>query len=101
MFLELLSFIIGKITFFAGSIVGGSSYPKPLPPDEEAECIRKMKQGDLAAKEKLITHNMRLVAHIINKGYPSRKVFLGSRKTLDSIRKTNGHLVSKMESLKT
>ena len=47
--------------------MGGSSYPKPLPPDEEAECIRKMKQGDLAAKEKLITHNMRLVAHVVKK----------------------------------
>jgi len=67
MFLEFLSFILGKITFFAGSVVGGSSYPKPLPADQEAECIRLMKQGDLSAKEKLITHNMRLVAHVVKK----------------------------------
>ena len=67
MFLELLSFIVGKITFFAGSVVGGSSYPKPLPPNEEAECIEKMLIGDLAAKEKLINHNMRLVAHVVKK----------------------------------
>ena len=67
MFLEFLSFILGKITFFAGSVVGGSSYPKPLSADQEAECIRLMKQGDLSAKEKLITHNMRLVAHVVKK----------------------------------
>ena len=67
MFFDWLLFIIGKITFFAGSIVSGTSFPKPLPPNEERECILKMKQGDQGAKEKLINHNMRLVAHIVKK----------------------------------
>lgn len=67
MFFDWLFFIIGKISFFAGSIVSGTSFPKPLPMDEERECLQKMKNGDLQAKEKLINHNMRLVAHIVKK----------------------------------
>ncbi len=67
MFFEFLRFLVGKLVFFAGSVVGGSSFPKPLPPEEEAECIRKMKEGDALAREKLINHNMRLIAHIVKK----------------------------------
>lgn len=67
MFFEFLRFIIGKITFFTGAITGGSSYPKPLSPEEERECVEKMKAGDAKAKEKLINHNMRLVAHVVKK----------------------------------
>ena len=67
MILDALLFILGKITFFAGSVFNGASFPKPLPPEEEAECLRKMRLGDKAAKEKLINHNMRLVAHIVKK----------------------------------
>ncbi len=67
MLLEFLSFIVGKIIFFTGSIVGGSSYPKPLSPEEEKECFNKMKAGDEKAREKLISHNMRLVAHVVKK----------------------------------
>ncbi len=67
MFLETLMFILGKIVFFTGSIASGSSFPKPLPPEEEKECIRLVKLGDQKAKEKLINHNMRLVVHIVKK----------------------------------
>ena len=67
MFLEGLLYLIGKITFFAGTVMGGSSFPKPLSQEEEAECLRLMKQGDKAAKDKLLNHNMRLVAHVVKK----------------------------------
>ena len=67
MIFDALMFILGKITFFAGSVIGGSSFPKPLTAEEEAECIKKMKSGDVSAKEKLINHNMRLVAHVVKK----------------------------------
>ena len=67
MFFQFLSFLVGKLIFFAGSVVNGSSFPKPLPPEEELECIKKMKEGDLDAKEKLIKHNMRLIAHVVKK----------------------------------
>ena len=78
MFLEGLLFILSKITFFAGSIISGSSFPKPLDRETERECILKMHQGDQDAKEKLINHNMRLVAHIVKK-------YSGSAETDDLI----------------
>ena len=67
MFLEFLAFILGKITFFTGSILGVGSFPKPLTSEEELECLTKMKQGDKKARERLINHNMRLVAHVVKK----------------------------------
>ena len=67
MFLEFLLFILGKITFFAGSVIGNSSFPKPLSPEEEADCLQRMFEGDKSAKDKLVSHNMRLVAHVVKK----------------------------------
>lgn len=67
MIIEFLNLIFGRLFFFAGSIVGGGSFPKPLSSQEEAECLARMREGDLSAKEKLINHNMRLVAHIVKK----------------------------------
>lgn len=43
------------------------SYPQPLSPEEEAACLKKMKEGSSEARNKLICHNMRLVAHIAKK----------------------------------
>lgn len=45
------------------------SFPKPLTAQEERECLARFAQGDLEARNKLIEHNMRLVAHIIKKYY--------------------------------
>lgn len=67
MFLDFLAFIFGKLIFFAGSITGGSSYPKPLPIEEEKKYVALAVKGDKDAKEKLINHNMRLVAHVVKK----------------------------------
>lgn len=63
----LLAFLLGKLTFFAGSVIGNNSFPKPLSAEEEAECIKRMRAGDTEARDKLITHNLRLVAHIAKK----------------------------------
>ena len=40
-------------------------------PEEEEECLARIEQGDVEAKNKLIEHNLRLVAHIIKKYYAS------------------------------
>lgn len=69
MLTDLLSAILSKVFFFALHIDSGAAFPKPLPPDEEADCFRRMRGGDAAAKNKLIEHNLRLVAHIIKKYY--------------------------------
>jgi len=66
MFFDFLSFLIGKIVFFCASI-GGDSFPKPLSKEEERKCLIAFKNGDNEAKEKLIKHNLRLVAHIVKK----------------------------------
>lgn len=44
-----------------------SSFPAPLPAQEEAELVQAMLTGDGAARDKLIEHNLRLVAHIAKK----------------------------------
>lgn len=74
MFIDAIMFIIGKIVFFTGSVINGASFPKPLKPDEEAECILKMRNGDKSARDKLINHNMRLVAHVVKKYNGSAEV---------------------------
>ncbi len=44
-----------------------SSFPKPLPPDEEQALLARMQAGDADAANTLIEHNLRLVAHIARK----------------------------------
>ena len=44
-----------------------SSFPKPLPPEEERALLQRMQAGDGDAANALIEHNLRLVAHIARK----------------------------------
>ena len=57
--------------FFTLRLSGGaaSSFPRPLKAEEERRCLERAAQGDLEARNKLIEHNLRLVAHIIKKYY--------------------------------
>ena len=63
MFIELLR----NLFFFSLHIDNSSVFPKPLSKKEEAECFRKMSEGDKSARNRLIEHNLRLVAHIVKK----------------------------------
>lgn len=45
------------------------AFPPPLTAAEEAECFREMKKGNREARQKLIRHNLRLVAHMVKKYY--------------------------------
>ena len=65
MFLNLLNIIKGML-FFTGSY-SNSVFPEPLSSEEEEICINKMLNGDKEARNKLIEHNLRLVAHIVKK----------------------------------
>lgn len=67
MFLDFLWAILGKIVFFTGAIGGKNSFPKPLPKEEEEKYLTLARRGDKEAKDVLIRHNMRLVAHIVKK----------------------------------
>ena len=44
-----------------------SSYPKPLSKEEEERCLLLARGGDKNARDKLVRHNMRLVAHVVKK----------------------------------
>jgi len=43
------------------------AFLSPLSQEEERECIERLKAGDMNAREELILHNMRLVAHVAKK----------------------------------
>lgn len=45
------------------------SFPKPLSKEEEAEYLRRWEAGDIEARNALVEHNLRLVAHIMKKYY--------------------------------
>ncbi len=59
---------------------GGGSFPRPLKAAEEKEYLERCAQGDLEARNILVEHNLRLVAHIVKKGYSGRKNFLGQKR---------------------
>ncbi len=65
MFLKLINMIKGMF-YFTGSY-SNTVFPSPLSVEEEASCIKKMQQGDMDARNKLIEHNLRLVAHIVKR----------------------------------
>ena len=44
------------------------SFPKPLSEEEERQYLERSRAGDLEARNVLIERNLRLVAHIMNKG---------------------------------
>lgn len=67
MFLEFLSEIIRNIFFMVGYVGGNSAFPKPLSAEDERKYLQLYKDGDMAAKNILIEHNLRLVAHIAKK----------------------------------
>ena len=66
MFNEMIKLIMNLIPFLTGA-VHTSSFPQPLNPEEEKECLEKLKSGDKQARNKLIEHNLRLVAHLVKK----------------------------------
>lgn len=69
MILSLLNLIGSNFLFFALHFDNQSVFPKPLSAKEERECFELMEQGNSKARDKLIEHNLRLVAHIIKKYY--------------------------------
>lgn len=69
MLLELLSAITTKMLYLILHIENAGSFPKPLSAKEEKKALEQMASGDTEAKNRLIEHNLRLVAHIIKKYY--------------------------------
>ena len=68
MLLTLLQFFASKFLVLALHLEAGS-FPRPLSPQEEIRTFADLRAGDPSAREKLIRHNLRLVAHIAKKYY--------------------------------
>lgn len=83
-----------KLFFFTGRIGTSTAFLKPMKSEEEKECFERVKQGDKEAEEKLVAHNLRLVAHIVKKYKNSpyeqdELISIGSLGLLKAIRSYN------------
>ena len=67
MALESLLALLKNLIIFYSYVTEKSSFPKPLSKEKEKEYLEKSAQGDKEAKEILVKHNLRLVAHIAKK----------------------------------
>lgn len=67
MIFENFVIFMNKILLFSSFINNAQGFPKPLTEAEEREYFEKYKLGDKNAKDILINHNLRLVAHIVKK----------------------------------
>ncbi len=68
----MLGFLL-KFVFLFLRVNGINSFPDPLSAEEEKNCFQLASKGDEKAREKLIMHNLRLVAHIVKKYYSTFK----------------------------
>ncbi len=97
----MLAQLFALFTHFAHIVLGigtPQSFPPPLKKDTETEYFRLAAKGDEDARSKLILHNLRLVAHIVKKYYPTVKCqddlisigSIGLVKAVDSFSVENG-----------
>lgn len=67
MIYENLVAFTSKIYCFSSFVNNAQGFPKPLTKEEELELIKKARGGDKTARDKVISHNLRLVVHIVKK----------------------------------
>lgn len=70
MLMELLNYLSGML-YLILHVTGSGSFPRALTSSEEKKYLEQMDRGSDLARQKLIEHNLRLVAHIIKKYYAS------------------------------
>ncbi len=92
---EIISALLAKISMiFILHVTGAGAFPKPLSQNEETELLLKSAKGDIGARNKLVEHNLRLVAHIVKKYYgtgadPDDLVSIGTIGLIKSINTYN------------
>ncbi|MBS4199750.1 RNA polymerase sporulation sigma factor SigK [Bacillus sp. FJAT-49732] len=64
--LTAIGYVIKELVFLV-SYVKNNAFPHPLSQEEEQLNLKKMADGDEQARNLLIEHNLRLVAHIVKK----------------------------------
>ena len=73
MFLSAAALFLGAAFCILRVTVSGGSFPLPLSHTEEDRLLLRVQQGDLEARNKLVEHNLRLVAHIVKKYYTANE----------------------------
>jgi RNA polymerase sigma factor, sigma-70 family len=73
MLLSLLGFAAANLLYLVLHVTNSGSFPRPLTAEEERRYLELFKNGDMEAKNVLIEHNLRLVAHIIKKYYSNAR----------------------------
>ena len=71
MFLRLIRYLFKDLTIFTAAY-SNQIFPDPLSKEEEEKYVALAQTGDKEARNLLIEHNLRLVAHIVKK-YEHRK----------------------------
>ena len=71
MLLETFGYVLWRFLFMFLKVSPSGSFPPPLSREKEQALFCDMANGDQKARETLICHNLRLVAHIVKKYYPS------------------------------
>ena len=71
MFSQLFE-LISHVIFLFLHVTGGGTFPRALSAAQEREALERMASGDKSARQKLIEHNLRLVAHIVKKYYAAQ-----------------------------
>lgn len=74
MFSPVIYLMLHSLFFTLRLSGGGGSFPRPLKPEEEKRYLERCAAGDLEARNVLVEHNLRLVAHIVNNGYSKRPI---------------------------
>ncbi|MBR1890130.1 MAG: RNA polymerase sporulation sigma factor SigK [Clostridia bacterium] len=67
MVFESFAYFLSRICLFTNYVNTAQGFPRPLTIEEEKKYFEKMKKGDKKAREILISHNLRLVAHIVKR----------------------------------
>ncbi|WP_250229476.1 RNA polymerase sporulation sigma factor SigK [Anaeropeptidivorans aminofermentans] len=97
-------FYIIPAFFLCSYISGGNSFPEILSPEDEEKYLNDFANGDIEARNKLIEHNLRLVAHIVKKYSQNSKETVGdliSVGTIGLIKGVNTYKPNKKTKLAT
>lgn len=90
--------MIMQVAFMILGVEQSQKFPPTLSPEEESRCLELCRKGDEEARNKLIEHNLRLVAHVVRKYYTVNKSTedlisvgtIGLIKAVDTFNNSNG-----------
>ena len=71
MLLSFLGTLLSNLYYLILHVSHPGSFPPRLSPEEERRYLDRLQEGDREARNMLVEHNLRLVAHIIKKYYIS------------------------------